>query len=221
MIQANTAVTKVLPQHTIKAGFSYLWDNHWNDAAQSPQRGSYAFNGRYTTNPKPITGQLSGIAFADFLLGYPNSTGNATPSNYITRNLSSQWGMYVQDDWKLRPNLTLNIGLRYDLQWFEDNPYGNNSLYFPSLQKVVVFGNSYPADCDPGLPEGSRSLCRPKSAYRIMFGTTLGRTRTTSLPVLALPIRLSRIRCCAAPSASTTTSYRLPTRAAPSGPFLS
>ena len=28
VIQANTAVTKVLPKHTIKAGFSYLWDNH-------------------------------------------------------------------------------------------------------------------------------------------------------------------------------------------------
>jgi hypothetical protein len=151
VIQGNTAVTKVLPQHTIKAGFSYLWDDHWNDSAQSPQRGSYGFNGRYTTNPKPITGQLSGIAFADFLLGYPSSTGNATPSNYITRNLSSQWGMYVQDDWKLRPNLTLNIGLRYDLQWFEANPYGNNSLYFPSLQKVVVFGNSYPADAIPAF----------------------------------------------------------------------
>ena len=204
MIQGNTAVTKVLPQHTIKAGFSYLWDNHWNDAAQSPQRGSYAFNGRYTTNPKPITGQLTGIAFADFLLGYPSSTGNATPSNYITRNLSSQWGMYVQDDWKLRPNLTLNIGLRYDLQWFEGNPYGNNSLYFPSLQKVVVFGNSYPADRSRPSSR-SRSPCRPRSAYRIMFGTTLGRTRIMSLLVSALPIRPFPIQCCAALSASTTT----------------
>ncbi len=35
VIQANTAVTKVLAKHTIKAGFSYLWDNHWNDAASA------------------------------------------------------------------------------------------------------------------------------------------------------------------------------------------
>ena len=102
---------------------------------QSPQRGSYAFNGRYTTNPKPITGQLSGIAFADFLLGYPSSTGNATPSNYITRNLSSQWGMYVQDDWKLRPNLTLNIGLRYDLQWFEAIPMETTLFTSPRCRR--------------------------------------------------------------------------------------
>jgi Carboxypeptidase regulatory-like domain/TonB dependent receptor len=140
VIQANTAVTKVLPKHTIKAGFSYLWDNHWNDAAVAPQRGSYSFTGRY-----------SGIAYADFLLGYPNSTGLPSPNNYITRNLSSQYGMYAQDDWKIRPNLTLNIGLRYDLQWFSDNPYGNNSLYVPSQQKIVVWGNSYPPSAIPGF----------------------------------------------------------------------
>jgi hypothetical protein len=150
-IQANTAVTKVLAKHTIKAGFSYLWDNHWNDAAVAPQRGSFAFNGRYTTNPTPVTGQLTGVAFADFLLGYPSSTGLPSPNNYITRNLSSQYGMFVQDDWKLRPNLTLNVGLRYDLQWFEDNPYGNNSLYVPSQQKIVVWGNSYPSSAIPGF----------------------------------------------------------------------
>jgi len=140
VIQANTAITKVLAKHTIKAGFSYLWDNHWNDAAVAPQRGSYAFTGRYT-----------GIAYADFLLGYPNTTGKPTPSNYITKNLSSQYGFYVQDDWKLLQNLTINMGIRYDLQWFKDNPYGNNSLYVPALQKIVVFGDHFPASAIPGF----------------------------------------------------------------------
>lgn len=140
VIQVNTAVTKVLPKHTIKAGFSYLWDNHWNDSAVAPQRGSYAFTGRYT-----------GIAYADFLLGYPNTTGLPTPNNYITKNLSSQYGIFVQDDWKVQPNLTINMGLRYDLQWFSDNPYGNNSLYVPSQQKIVVFGNSYPPAAIPAF----------------------------------------------------------------------
>ncbi len=142
--QINTAVTKVFARNTVKAGFSYLYDNHWNDSAESPQRGSYSFNGHYT-----------GVALADFLLGDPVTTGQAQPNNYITRNISAQYGLYVQDDWKLRPNLTINAGLRYDLQWFRPNPYGNNSLYVPSQGKVVVFASAYPADSIPNFINGT------------------------------------------------------------------
>lgn len=138
--QINTAVTKVFAKHTVKAGFSYLYDNHWNDSAQAPQRGSYTFNGLYT-----------GVALADFLLGYPSSTGNAAPNNYIVRNISSQYGVFLQDDWKPLRKLTINAGLRYDLQWFRPNPYGNNSLYVPSLSKVVVFANAYPSTAIPSF----------------------------------------------------------------------
>jgi hypothetical protein len=142
--QIRTDVTKVFPKHTLKAGFSYLYDNHWNDSAEAPQRGSYAFNGHYT-----------GIAFADFILGDPVTTSNATPTNYIVRNISSQYAAYVEDTWKPVPHLTINAGLRYDLQWFRPSPYNANSLYVPSLKEVVVFGKSYPAASIPGFLTGS------------------------------------------------------------------
>jgi hypothetical protein len=138
--QIGTAVTKVTSKHTIKFGFSYLDDNHWNDSAGSPQRGSYSFNGHY-----------SGVALADYLLGDPISTGLPAPNNYITRNISSQYAAYVQDDWKVLPNLTINAGLRYDLQWFRDNPYGEDSLFVPSLKEVVVFARSYPSTAIPNF----------------------------------------------------------------------
>lgn len=132
--QINTSVTKILARHTLKAGFSYIYDNHWNDGAVTPQRGSYTFTGQYT-----------GIGYADFLLGYPSATSKPTPNNFITRNISSQYGMYLQDDWKLTPTLTINAGIRYDLQWFRPSPYGNGALYIPSLKEVVVFSDSYPS----------------------------------------------------------------------------
>ncbi len=146
--QLNGSITKVLAHHTLKFGASYLYDNHWNISAQSPQRGSYNFGGQYTKNAAD-TVDNTGIAFADFLLGIPTTTGQATPAFLPTRNISSQWAGYVQDDWKPIPKLTINAGVRYDLQWFEPGPYNQNALWVPSLSKVVVFGSSYPSAVIP------------------------------------------------------------------------
>lgn len=149
VIQANTSLTKVTARHTIKAGFGYLFDNHWNDSAVSPQRGSFSFNGQYTSCTTAYSAACVNTgapwAFADFLLGLPATTGQGTPGNFITRNISSQWAAYIQDDWKVSPKLTINAGIRYDLQWFNPGPYGEFSLYVPSLKQVVVFGSSYPS----------------------------------------------------------------------------
>jgi Carboxypeptidase regulatory-like domain/TonB dependent receptor len=134
--QGNTALTKVLAKHTIKAGVSYLYNDSWQNSAVS--HGVFTFNGQYT-----------GIAFADFLLGYPNTTQTATPLDFVVRFNSSQYAAYVQDDWKPFRNLTINFGLRYDVQRFHDNPYGTESLFVPSVGKVVVFGDSYPAIANP------------------------------------------------------------------------
>ncbi|AXC11401.1 Oar protein [Acidisarcina polymorpha] len=133
--QGNTSLTKVFPKHTIKTGFSFLYNTSWQD---SSGHGSFSFNGNYTRN-----------AYADFLLGYPNSTGTSNPQDFVVRWNSAQYGVYVQDDWKILHNLTLNLGIRYDLQHFYDNPYGTESLFVPSVGKVVVFANSYPAITNP------------------------------------------------------------------------
>lgn len=148
-MEANTAITKVLARHTIKAGFSYIFDNHWNEAAVTPPRGSFTFNGQYTqcstTFNSACVNSGAPWAFADFLLGLPATTGQGSPGTFITRNISSQYAAYVQDDWKVTPKFTINMGIRYDLQWFEPGPYGDASLYDPSLAKVIVFGSAYPA----------------------------------------------------------------------------
>jgi hypothetical protein len=147
--QINSAVTKVFARHTIKTGFSLIYENHWNDSAVSPQRGSFSFNGQYTkcttTFSSACTTSGAPWAFADFLLGLPATTGQGTPGNFITRNISEQYAAFVQDDWKATPKLTINAGLRYDLQWFKPGPYGEYSLYVPSLAKVIVFGSAYPS----------------------------------------------------------------------------
>jgi hypothetical protein len=141
--QLNTSVTKILSRHTIKVGFSFLYDNHWNDGATSPQRGSYSFGATYNKVGDGTTSPVTG--YADFLLGYPDSTARTNPNNFITRNQMAQYGAYLQDDWKLTSKLTINGGIRYDVQLFRPSLYGNDALYVPSLQKVVVFENGYTA----------------------------------------------------------------------------
>jgi hypothetical protein len=59
------------------------------------------------------TGQFTGNAFADFLLGYP-----ASATSGIGRGdedgRTSWWHLYAQDDWRARDNITINAGLRYE-----------------------------------------------------------------------------------------------------------
>jgi hypothetical protein len=138
--QLTYVMTKIAGNHNFKAGFSFLRSNHWNQAVLAPQRGSFSFNGQY-----------SGNAYADFILGYPTQTQKANPPASTIRFLQPQYAMYLQDDWRATSKLTFNMGLRYDLQWQEQNPYGLNSMYVPSLKQVVVFAHSFPSATLPAV----------------------------------------------------------------------
>lgn len=144
-IQAYVTLNKVFARHNVKSGIDFLYSNHWNVAANSPQRGSFSFNGRYTTPAGASGTSTQANAYADFLLGYPSSTSVSLPSALPYRNITDELGAYIQDDFKVTPKLTLNAGLRYEVQFFPDNVEGNQASFVPSLGKVVVFAESEPA----------------------------------------------------------------------------
>jgi len=112
-------ITKILGQHTLKAGGTY---NRYRKAenAQGVQQGSFAFTNSGAATPTatqlaPGTVIPSPIdaAFANFLLGNANNgftQSSAALTPHIQQNL---FEVYVQDDWKARPRLTLNLGVRY------------------------------------------------------------------------------------------------------------
>ncbi len=98
-------------RHTFKAGFqgirfqlNYLRDQN--------QRGQFSYTGR--VYPRDLNNpNATGDAFADFLLGYPQNTlRNIGDTQAYLRQTTL--GAYFQDDWRISPRLTLNLGLRYE-----------------------------------------------------------------------------------------------------------
>ena len=84
-----------------------------NTETDSNARGSFIFTGLNTAEISAGQPVATGYDFADFLLGLPQQTSEQFgENNYHFRGDS--WDFYAQDEWKLRGNLTLNLGVRYE-----------------------------------------------------------------------------------------------------------
>ncbi len=94
--------------------------------------GQYGFSNIQTDSTNTSSG-TGGSPWASFLLGVPN--GNVTLRNveipyYYRWNAGA---VFVQNDWKVRPNLTLNLGLRYSVQMPRTEKYNNQGVFRPDL----------------------------------------------------------------------------------------
>lgn len=101
-------VTKVIGSHALKAGVAFQ-SIRFSTLQPQQSRGSYNYNGVYTSN---LNAANTGFGVADFLLDQQNSAGL---SNEVT-NGDARWydAVYFQDDWRVTPKLTLNLGVRWD-----------------------------------------------------------------------------------------------------------
>ncbi len=139
-------VSKVVGTHTIKTGGEFHFDQV-NTSAIAQFNGSFLFFGSQT-----------GSDFADFLLGAPTQYNQSQLQPFYGRN--KYLGLYAQDSWRLRPNLTLNYGLRWDRiePWYEKYNQlavlepGKQSVVFPTAPAGILFPT------DPGVP---RTLAPP------------------------------------------------------------
>jgi hypothetical protein len=143
--------SKIAGAHTIKFGGLLDYDQI-NTHPFADLNGSFNFYGTET-----------GLDFADFLLGIPSQYTQNDLRSFYGRNETV--GLYAEDSWRWRSNVTFNYGLRWDRiePWYEK--YNNNITFVPGEQSLVFptapVGIVYPGD--PGIsrtlaPAGDRDF---------------------------------------------------------------
>lgn len=117
--------------HTIAAGFEYGdWHTYGEHGSQSP-RGYFGFGNLYT-----------GDGFGDYLLGLTSYSERNDPLKHFGVDHQPYTGIYVQDSWRMRPNLTLDFGVRYERWWSRHNVGEVSSTWDPVRNQTVVAVNS-------------------------------------------------------------------------------
>ncbi len=136
----SDTVSKVIGAHTLKFGGQF----HADQVNEDPNA---TFNGTFN-----IDGTETGSAFADFLLGFPSNFTQTSGQHFYLRN---RYGAaFVEDSWRARSNLTLNVGVRWDLimPWWEK--YNQIQTVVPGEQSVLYPNamNGLVVPGDPGIP---------------------------------------------------------------------
>ncbi|MBW4027749.1 MAG: carboxypeptidase regulatory-like domain-containing protein [Acidobacteria bacterium] len=126
----SDVITLTRGRHVLHFGGEFLITRADSTAWGNENAGQMQFSGVYTASTQG-TASSTGVPYADFLLGYANGwNANVTPE-FGGRMKSPQ--LFVQDDFKVRPNLTVNLGLRWQGMTGWTEVKGNMKSFDPSV----------------------------------------------------------------------------------------
>jgi hypothetical protein len=132
--------SKVLGEHTLKAGYQFSYE-------QVNVNPNPTFNGSFQ-----FAGSETGSDFADFLIGVASLYNQADAMSFYGRHKYAS--AFAQDTWRIKPSLTLNYGLRWEVMQYWSEKYNQNPTFIPGEQSKVYptapISLVYPGD--PGVP---------------------------------------------------------------------
>jgi hypothetical protein len=137
--------------HSVKAGVDIGNGRYKNYSEGSALFGGQTFSGAFT-----------GFPYADFLLGIPATARRDSPA--ATQDYQNwSYGLFITDTYKLRPSLTLTIGMRYDLLPGYTSAHGLQSVFDVGTGKIVVPDGALSA-VSPLMPKGYVQVIEARDA---------------------------------------------------------
>jgi hypothetical protein len=128
-IGIKDAISITKGKHALKTGADVSYEAIVHDTLLD-NYGTFGFNGS-----KTAVGGAPGNAYADFLLGLPNSMTQDAPVRKTDNG--SYISAFAQDDFRIHPRVTLNLGVRYDLQFPFTDPQDRKLAYVPGQQSKI------------------------------------------------------------------------------------
>ncbi|HEX4748267.1 MAG TPA: carboxypeptidase regulatory-like domain-containing protein [Bryobacteraceae bacterium] len=141
VIEAEDTAILTRGPHTIRAGFQYFRDRiNVFYSGNEGLAGVFTFNGQYTGNT--VNGvSTNGLPEADFLLGLPQQVGVGAGGGTWGQR-SSVLAAFVEDDWKVTPKLTVNLGLRWELHTPWDEVHNRQTNFQEFTGTVLLSGQT-------------------------------------------------------------------------------
>lgn len=168
-----STLTKSAGKHSIRTGFEYRVYQQADGFFSNAQSGQFTFGSTWTRGPLDNSATSPGSigqSVAGLLLGLPDSANIARTADYIEQ--SGSWGMFVQDDFKVSPRLTVNLGVRYEFETPLHERFNRSTLGFDTtyVQPISAAAQAAYATIYPNISGGFPQL--PVSALVLRGGMT-------------------------------------------------
>jgi hypothetical protein len=163
----NAHATKIRSQHTFKFGMDYR-KLMLNFTQLSFPSGQYSFSPSWTQADPNQSSSTAGFGLASLLIGVPSS--GQISHNPIPASASSYWAFYFQDDWHVSRKLTINLGLRYDIDVPRTERF--NRLEHFDLNAVSPLASKVPSNLyfDPAQLRGAMIFATPDNRRQTPTG---------------------------------------------------